>query len=147
MEEDKVGQYLENGITGGKELHPLQKKKYLGTFQERVITSLTKEQVQTLDFLPELEQKMEDHPDAKLLLNGALPYPSLRPYIQLAEKTHNEFSIVQREENETDIFLVLAAKQEVESPDVKLEKEMPKQEENQDESKQSLLDKIKKLLN
>ncbi|MHC5253321.1 DUF1694 domain-containing protein [Listeria kieliensis] len=147
MEEDKVGQYLENGITGGKELHPLQKKKYLGTFQERVITSLTKEQVLTLDFLPELEQKMKEHPDAKLLLNGALPYQSLRPYIQLAEKTGNEFSIVQREEDETEIFLVLAAKQEVATPDVKLEKATPTKEKSQTESQPSLLDKIKKMLN
>lgn len=99
-----------------------KKKKYLGTFRERVIVALSESEVLSKKLLPELTQKMKENPDAKVLLNGSLDYMMLRPYIKLAEETNHEFSIVQREVGETDIFLVLAAKQEVDIENIQLEK-------------------------
>ncbi|EUJ32103.1 hypothetical protein MFLO_07967 [Listeria floridensis FSL S10-1187] len=89
---------------------------------------------------------MKENPDAKVLLNGSLDYMMLRPYIKLAEETNHEFSIVQREVGETDIFLVLAAKQEVDIENIQLEKTADDAEQESQADRISLLDKIKNLL-
>ncbi|EIA19531.1 YueI family protein [Listeria fleischmannii] len=141
---DNVQDYIENGIYGPKELNPAEKKKYLGTYRERVIVALDKSEVLSKKMLPELEQKIIAYKDSKLLLNGALGYSMLRPYIQIAERTKHEFSIVSRGESDTDIYLVLADTKEVNIPDIHLHAE---QKEVEKKEKRSLLDKIKQILN
>lgn len=106
---ENVDDYLEKGMYGSKELHPEEKKQFLGTFRERVILALHKEDVIAGNYLEELTEALEANPSAVLLLNSQLSYNYLRPYIQLAEKRHHHFSVVTRKETETDVFLVLAA--------------------------------------
>nr|WP_241433574.1 DUF1694 domain-containing protein [Listeria floridensis] len=110
------------------------------------MVALSESEVLSKKLLPELTQKMKENPDAKVLLNGSLDYMMLRPYIKLAEETNHEFSIVQREVGETDIFLVLAAKQEVDIENIQLEKTADDAEQESQADRISLLDKIKNLL-
>ncbi len=141
---DNLQDYIENGLYGPKELNPAEKKKFLGTYRERVIVALNKNEVLSKNMIPELEKKILAYKDSKLLLNGSLGYSLLRPYIQLAEQNKHEFSIVSREEDDTDIYLVLADKKEVNIEDVQLHAE---QKETEKIEKRSLLDKIKEILN
>ncbi|WP_088809603.1 MULTISPECIES: YueI family protein [Listeria] len=141
---DNLQDYIDNGLYGPKELNPAEKKKYLGTYRERVIVALNKSEVLSKKMLPELEEKVLTYEGSKLLLNGALGYALLRPYIQIAERTKHEFSIVSREEEDTDIYLVLADTKEVNIEDVHLHAE---QKEPENTEKRSLLDKIKEILN
>ncbi|MBC1341280.1 DUF1694 domain-containing protein [Listeria welshimeri] len=140
---ENIDDYLEKGMYGAKEINPAEKKKYLGTYRERVLVALTKEEVLTQEYLPELEKAILENNDSKLLLNGLLHYNSLRPYIKLAEKCKHEFSIVSRLEGETDIYLVLACQKAVNKEDIHLYKEEPVEQE--EEEPVSLLEKVRKL--
>ncbi|EKB5567746.1 DUF1694 domain-containing protein [Listeria monocytogenes] len=141
---ENIDDYLEKGMYGAKEINPAEKKKYLGTYRERVLVALTKEEVLTQEYLPELEKAILENSDSKLLLNGLLHYNSLRPYIKLAEKCKHEFSIVTRLEGETDIYLVLACQKAVNKEDIHLYKEA---EVEQEEEPITLLEKVRKLFN
>ncbi|MBC1249244.1 DUF1694 domain-containing protein [Listeria welshimeri] len=140
---ENIDDYLEKGMYGAKEINPAEKKKYLGTYRERVLVALTKEEVLTQEYLPELEKAILENNDSKLLLNGLLHYNSLRPYIKLSEKCKHEFSIVSRLEGETDIYLVLACQKAVNKEDIHLYKEEPVEQE--EEEPVSLLEKVRKL--
>lgn len=140
---ENIDDYLEKGMYGAKEINPGEKKKYLGTYRERVLVALTKEEVLSQQFLPELEKAILESPDSKLLLNGLLHYNSMRPYIKLAEKCKHEFSIVSRLEGETDLYLVLACQKAINKEDIHLYKEETPEETEQEPI--SLLEKVRKL--
>ncbi|EFS02648.1 YueI [Listeria seeligeri FSL S4-171] len=140
---ENIDDYLEKGMYGAKEINPAEKKKYLGTYRERVLVALTKEEVLSQQFLPELEKAILQSPDSKLLLNGLLHYNSMRPYIKLAEKCKHEFSIVSRLEGETDLYLVLACQKAINKEDIHLYKEETPEETEQEPI--SLLEKVRKL--
>ncbi|CAM2362212.1 YueI family protein [Listeria seeligeri] len=140
---ENIDDYLEKGMYGAKEINPAEKKKYLGTYRERVLVALTKEEVLSQQFLPELEKAILESPDSKLLLNGLLHYNSMRPYIKLAEKCKHEFSIVSRLEGETDLYLVLACQKAINKEDIHLYKEETPEETEQEPI--SLLEKVRKL--
>ncbi|WP_338672853.1 YueI family protein [Listeria seeligeri] len=140
---ENIDDYLEKGMYGAKEINPAEKKKYLGTYRERVLVALTKEEVLSQQFLPELEKAILGSPDSKLLLNGLLHYNSMRPYIKLAEKCKHEFSIVSRLEGETDLYLVLACQKAINKEDIHLYKEETPEETEQEPI--SLLEKVRKL--
>ncbi|MBC2017152.1 YueI family protein [Listeria seeligeri] len=140
---ENIDDYLEKGMYGAKEINPAEKKKYLGTYRERVLVALTKEEVLSQQFLPELEKAILQIPDSKLLLNGLLHYNSMRPYIKLAEKCKHEFSIVSRLEGETDLYLVLACQKAINKEDIHLYKEETPEETEQEPI--SLLEKVRKL--
>ncbi|MBC1421185.1 YueI family protein [Listeria seeligeri] len=140
---ENIDDYLEKGMYGAKEINPAEKKKYLGTYRERVLVALTKEEVLSQQFLPELEKAILESPDSKLLLNGLLHYNSMRPYIKLAEKCKHEFSIVSRLEGETDLYLVLACQKAINKEDIHLYKEETPEEIEQEPI--SLLEKVRKL--
>ncbi|WP_239254583.1 YueI family protein [Listeria ilorinensis] len=140
---ENIEDYLEHGMYGNLEVNPAEQKKYLGTFRERVIIAMTRKEVMNKNLLLSLEEKIKAHPQAKMLLNGDLGYPNLRPFIALAETYKMPFSIVSREAGDTDIYLVLASQAEVNQNDIHLHplenKETP------DPESTNLLDKIKKL--
>ncbi|WP_270995321.1 YueI family protein [Listeria seeligeri] len=140
---ENIDDYLEKGMYGAKEINPAEKKKYLGTYRERILVALTKEEVLSQQFLPELEKAILESPDSKLLLNGLLHYNSMRPYIKLAEKCKHEFSIVSRLEGETDLYLVLACQKAINKEDIHLYKEETPEETEQEPI--SLLEKVRKL--
>ncbi|MEK5523437.1 MULTISPECIES: YueI family protein [Heyndrickxia] len=100
--------YLQKGMYGEKQLKPDEKRKYLGTFRERIVVALKKSQVMEKQIYPEVEDLMKKNPKAKLLLNGDLTYTFLTKYIQLAKKHNNSYSIVTNNDSNTPIGLVLA---------------------------------------
>ncbi|AIS63204.1 YueI family protein [Listeria ivanovii] len=140
---ENIDDYLEKGMYGAKEINPAEKKKYLGTYRERVLVALTKEEVLSQQLLSELEKAILESPDSKLLLNGLLHYNSMRPYIKLAEKCKHEFSIVSRLEGETEFYLVLACQKAINKEDIHLYKEASQVE--TEEEPVSLLEKVRKL--
>ncbi|WP_099222303.1 YueI family protein [Listeria costaricensis] len=140
---ENIEDYLEHGMYGNLEVNPAEQKKYLGTFRERVIVAMTREEVLGKKLLPSLEEKIKAHPQAKMLLNGELGYPNLRPYITLAETYKLPFSIVSRETGDTDIYLVLASQSEVNQNDIHLHP--LENTDTKDPEPTHLLDKIKKL--
>lgn len=103
----KLDEYLEQGIYGKKEINPAERKKFLGTIRERIVIALTIHQVYESKVYSEVEKEMIAHPKTKLLLNGAIPYDTLRKYIKVANQNNIPFTIVENKESDTDIGLVL----------------------------------------
>ncbi|CAM3959474.1 YueI family protein [Lederbergia lenta] len=108
MKNSNVDEYLQNGIYGTKQIKPEERKKFLGTLRERIVSVLTKSQVMEHGVYPEVETLMDEHPEATMLLNGDLDYSFLSDYIHLARKKNIPFSIVANQNTKTDIGLVLA---------------------------------------
>lgn len=100
--------YLYQGIYGKKEINPEEKKKFLGTFRERIVVALTVSQVYKSTIYKEVEQEMKKNAKAKLLLNGSVDYEYLSKYVKIANKYNIPFTIVENKEHDTDIGLVLA---------------------------------------
>lgn len=51
--------YLQKGMYGEKQLKPDEKRKYLGTFRERIVVALKKSQVMEKQIYPEVEDLMK----------------------------------------------------------------------------------------
>ncbi|GIN85557.1 hypothetical protein J6TS2_19430 [Heyndrickxia sporothermodurans] len=103
-----IDDYLQKGIYGEKQIKPEEKRKFLGTYRERVIVALKNSQVMENKVYNEIERLMKGNPQAKMLLNGELNYSFLSKYIQLAQKYNYSYSIVTNNESTTNIGLVLA---------------------------------------
>jgi len=52
----KIDDVLKEGLYGKKELKPEERKRFLGTFRERVEGALTISQVQEPDIYPEVKE-------------------------------------------------------------------------------------------
>ncbi|MCM3236928.1 YueI family protein [Heyndrickxia oleronia] len=103
-----IDDYLQKGMYGDKQIKPDEKRKFLGTFRERIIIALKKSQVMENKIYYEIEEMMLKYPNSKLLLNGDINYPSLSKYIQIAKKRGNPYSIITNNDSNTSIGLVLA---------------------------------------
>ena len=108
MNKPTVDDYLERGIYGNKEIKPEEKRRYLGTYRERVALALTSAQTCSKEHLKLVEEKIKAHKSAKLLLNGNLSYDAYSPYIKLANLHGVQFSIVNNKDHKSDLGLVLA---------------------------------------
>jgi uncharacterized protein YueI len=108
LNKPSVDEVLQQGIQGPKEIKPDEKRKFLGTFRERIILALKKGQVMELDIYPQVEKGIQENLDAQLLLNGNISYEMLSKYVRLAKKYRIEHTIVANMEHDTEIGLVLA---------------------------------------
>lgn len=122
MRNPSLEDYLEKGIYGEKQIKPAEKKKYLGTFRERIIIALTKSQVMEKDVYPEIEQFVKKYPNAKLLVNGDISYPAISKYIQIAKSNEISFSIVNNHTSSTNIGLVLALDEAIDKEEIYIQK-------------------------
>lgn len=108
MDKPKVEDYLMQGIYGKKEINPQEKKKYLGTFRERVVIALTQSQVREKEIFKEVEEAMKKNEDGKLLLNGHMEYGAISKYIDLCNKLNVKYTIVTNKEYNSEYGLILA---------------------------------------
>ncbi|SFP99682.1 YueI family protein [Salibacterium halotolerans] len=121
MAEKNVNDYLEEGIYGPKELKPDEKRRFLGTFRERVLLALTKKQVMQKGTFLEVEQMLQHHPDAVMVVNGKLGYKAVSAYTKLADSYGVESQRITSLNKETDIGLVLAKEEAVHKEDIFVE--------------------------
>ncbi|HJV31189.1 MAG TPA: YueI family protein [Bacillales bacterium] len=108
MTKPTVDEVLQQGIHGAKEIKPDEKRKFLGTYRERIIIALKKNQVMEKEVYPQIEKSMKENRTAHLFLNGNISYEALSKYVKLAKKYKIEHTIVANKEHDTEIGLVLA---------------------------------------
>ncbi|HZG73782.1 MAG TPA: YueI family protein [Chondromyces sp.] len=108
MKKPNVEDYVQNGIYGTKQLKPEERKKFLGTFRERIEGVLTTRQVYQRKAENEVDKWLSKVKDGQLLLNGDIDYSYLSPYIKLANRHSLPYTIVENQHTDTDIGLVLA---------------------------------------
>jgi len=114
--------YLEKGIYGEKQIKHSEKKKFLGTFRERIIIALTKSQVMEKDVYPEVTDSIKKYSKAILLVNGDIPYSAISKYIQIAKTNGISFSIVNHHTSSTNIGLVLALDEAIDKEEIFIQK-------------------------
>lgn len=131
MNKPTVDDYLERGIYGNKEIKPEEKRRYLGTFRERVALALTTSQTCTKKHLKYVEEQIKVHKSARLLLNGSLSYDAYSPYIKLANLHGLQFSVVNNKDHKSDLGVVLAYDYAIDKEDeeVFISEPIPNQEE------------------
>ncbi|SFL95068.1 Uncharacterized protein YueI [Gracilibacillus orientalis] len=123
MAKKELDDYLQEGIYGAKEINPDEKRKYLGTFRERVLLVLSKSQVRGEKGLSEMEELIRQFSDTKILMNGNMSLRFFKPYRELANKQHIPYTYVSNREADSDYGLVLTAKTAVDKEDIMLAEE------------------------
>ncbi|HJV18216.1 MAG TPA: YueI family protein [Bacillales bacterium] len=118
MTKPTVDEVLQQGIHGVKEIKPDEKRKFLGTYRERIIIALKKNQVMEKEIYPQVEKRMKENRTAHLFLNGNISYEALSKYVKIAKKYKIEHTIVANKEHDTEIGLVLAMDHAIDKEEV-----------------------------
>ncbi|RSL33262.1 DUF1694 domain-containing protein [Salibacterium salarium] len=108
MAQKNVEDYIEEGIYGPRETRPDEKRRYLGTYRERILLALTKEQVMKKGTYPEVEEALNQNPDAKMIVNGKLGYKALSAYTKMASSYGIHAQRVTSIDKTSDVGLVVA---------------------------------------
>ncbi|WP_076558505.1 YueI family protein [Salimicrobium flavidum] len=128
MNKRDVDDYLQEGIYGAKETKPGERRRFLGTLRERVVLVLDKGQVMQKQGMDELAEQMEEHPDAKLLLNGEIRYKFRKPYSRLADQHGIHTTSVSNQENDTDVGVILTVDYPIEKETIEVKTDIPSKE-------------------
>jgi uncharacterized protein YueI len=124
MGNNKVDDYLQQGIHGAKQTKPDERRRFLTTIRERVVIALTQGEVMRKGVEPEVERLMDENRDAHLFLNGNISYRYLSEYIKAAEKRGIEFTIVTNKEYDSELGLVLAHDHAIDKEEIYLSKKV-----------------------
>ncbi|MEG6586395.1 YueI family protein [Dendrosporobacter sp. 1207_IL3150] len=114
------------GMHGVPEIKQGEKSAYLGEFKERILRSLTKEQVEEAAIYTEIKQALEDKRSAKLILSGDLDNKNTEKYQKLARKIGKPFVVRHDQKYKSDIGLVIASNEAVEIEDIEVEQRQEK---------------------
>lgn len=112
---------LSAGMHGAPELKRDEKALYLGEFRERVIRTLTKEQVMESDIYKEIEEALRHPKAAKIVLSGLLDEHYIAKYERLASQ-QKKLSVTRKDaEFKGDIGLLVAANEAVDIESVEVQ--------------------------
>lgn len=106
-----VQDYLDKGMYGTPQIKPDEKKKYLGTFRERVVFILTAEEMTNHQFDTFCQEQFNSYPEGHILINANVDMDIQNRFMQLAQKTGRSFRLVDTDEatiSNDDIALVYA---------------------------------------
>ncbi|MEI5907402.1 YueI family protein [Bacillus spongiae] len=142
MVKKSVDDYLQEGMYGKKELKPDERRRYLGTFRERVLVALTKSQVRKKGVYQEIEELMKSHPKAHLLLNGNMNYSYLSDYIKKANQFNLHYTMVTNKEYDCEYGLVLAYDYAINKKDILLSDNEDSPKASSPQKKPSLFHKL-----
>ena len=129
MAQDDLQKHLDNAMYGTPLLKPEEQRKYMGTFRERCYLTMTIAQMKNTENKTNFLKELEQHPDATVLLNGAMAIDLQSAYIKLINERKIRFTVVNDfVENTPDALgLILTAKEAVNEPTIDIEQKYPKQ--------------------
>jgi uncharacterized protein YueI len=146
LSKPSVDEILQQGIQGPKEIKPDEKRKFLGTFRERIIIALKKNQVTENEIYPQIESCMKENRAAHLFLNGNISYEELSKYVRLAKIYKIEHTIVTNKEHDTEIGLVLAMDHAIDKEEIYIDEKEQEQPKPPRQEKPSIFAKLFKRL-
>ncbi|MCO0832661.1 YueI family protein [Fructobacillus sp. W13] len=120
-----VNDRLEQNQNGsGPNLKPDEKRLYLGTYRERVILAIKVSQINDDNAKSTLKERLEQNPDANLVIDQDQCGAGYIDYLQLAIASGNNYSLLSNNEvskQVTDPYaIVLAAKTAVNIDNIEL---------------------------
>ena len=107
---DQLQQHLDKSLYGAPKINPEEQAKYLGTFRERCLLSMTKSKLQTT-----LKNHLAEFKGYKALLNAKLPESLQATYITILSQAQIPFTVTESSQpcNEDSIGLLIVDSQAV----------------------------------
>lgn len=115
MADDQLQSHLDRGRYGSPLVNPDEQHKYMGTFRERCVLSMTVAEMKKKENQSRFVKELKKYPELTILLNGALPEQLQAAYIQLATQNKVKFTVINDfvETNPESFGLLLTAKEAV----------------------------------
>lgn len=123
MSGKKLDDYITEGIYGPKELKQDEKRKYLGTYRERILLALYKTEVRQKKGLQEIQELKKTYPDAIMLLNDKMSIHTLKPYRQLATNLNFMYRYIRNETIDSEFGVIIALDYAIEMDNIHLPEE------------------------
>ena len=120
MSGKKLDDYITEGIYGPKELKQDEKRKYLGTYRERILLALYKTEVRQKKGLQEIQELKKTYPDAIMLLNDKMSIHTLKPYRQLATNLNFMYRYIRNETIDSEFGVIIALDYAIEMDNILL---------------------------
>ncbi|MBP1968432.1 uncharacterized protein YueI [Virgibacillus natechei] len=139
-----VDDYLTEGIYGTRRPKEEEREQFLGTLRERIVLALSKGQVMSDKGLAKLEEAMQNHKDAKLLINGHVAHRFLKEEKDLANKHSIPYTTITNQENNTDIGAVLTYDYAIDKEEIFIEEEPEEEIINNEHETESFFSKLRK---
>lgn len=90
---DNLQEHMNKGMYGTPQLKPDEKRKYLGTFRERVSLTITFEQLKDPQALVDLKEELTKHPDLYVIINGQLEQKILTSLLKIVKEANVSFTL------------------------------------------------------
>jgi uncharacterized protein YueI len=116
-DKDELKNTIAAGIYGTPELKPDEKRRYLGSFRERVIQAVTFDQLRTKEGLKVMTQALKDRRAVELLIHQKARTTAM-PLIVEAQRCGLDFTIVSDPRFVGDIAVALVAAQAVDTAEL-----------------------------
>lgn len=127
LAKDELQQHLDKGRYGSPKINPDEQRKYLGTFRERCLVSMTVREMSNQTDCEHLLMEIKKYPEGKLLINGEVAEKVQQAFIKLASKNAVDFTIVNDAtvENEDSIGALLVTDHAVNEEIIDIEEKYP----------------------
>lgn len=127
MPQDDLQNHLDTAMYGAPLLKPEEQHKYLGTFRERCYVTMTIDQMTVPNNKTHFLDELTRHPQALVLLNGAMPLALQSAYIKLLTQQNMTFTVVNDHVSDSpeSFGIILAAKEAVNEPVIDIEQKYP----------------------
>jgi uncharacterized protein YueI len=128
MAQDDLQKHLDNAMYGTPRLKPEEQQKYMGTFRERCYLTMTIGQMKDEENKKHFLNEAAAHPDATVLLNGAIDMALQANYIKTINEQHIPFTVINDFVTNTpdSLGLILTAKEAVNIDIIDIEQKYPK---------------------
>lgn len=127
MGKDNLQTHLDKAMYGTPLLKPEEQHRYLGTFRERCYLTMTIAQMSNPTNKAHFLAELTHHPQATVLLNGAMSSQLQSVYIKLVTEHAGVFTIVNDfvTDSPDSLGLVLTAKEAVNEPVIAVDQKYP----------------------
>ena len=112
---DQLQQHLDKSMYGAPKINPEEQAKYLGTFRERCLLSMTKSEMQNPKLQTTLKNHLAEFKGYKTLLNAKLPESLQTTYLTILSQAQIPFTVTESSQpcNEDSIGLLIVDSQAV----------------------------------
>ncbi|MEG0285924.1 MULTISPECIES: YueI family protein [Vagococcus] len=130
MSSKNVQDYLDNALYGTPEIKPDEKRKYLGTFRERVVFVMTLSEAEQTSFKQFCLDKFKEYPNGTLLINANIPMAIQNRIMKIAQQVNIGFRMVDTDistVSKEEIVIVFAVDTAINIDDISVKKDQIKQ--------------------
>lgn len=113
-QKNSLEETLKRAYHGTPVIKPDEYRRFLGTFEERVMLFLLKEELNDDDKLQKVKEYM-DYDQAEVLLINSKYVQELSEYINIAKDKGLSYRVVSRKEGSTDVILVIASSKAIQN--------------------------------